>query len=49
MKEVAYPDVLHRELLERWADGIPVFSENNPHAPEWRATPVLPVDLSVEG
>ena len=48
VKDIPYP-VLNWDLIERWADEIPVFSENDPTHPEWISTPVIPLDLSSEG
>lgn len=47
VKEIYFP-VLNWDLIERWADEIPVFSENDPTHPEWKSTPVIPLDLSSE-
>lgn len=49
IKEIPYKKFMNRRLLERWADGIPVFSENNPEKPEWKETPTFPLDLSAYG
>ncbi len=40
VKETGYPEVMSSELVEKWAYGIPIFSENDPKNPEWKATPV---------
>lgn len=49
VQEVEYPKEMNWELIERWSDGIPMFSDNDPNNPEWRSTPVVPIDLSSEG
>ena len=36
-------------LVEQWADGIPLFKENDPKEPEWKSTPVIKADLSRDG
>ncbi|MBI2129247.1 hypothetical protein HYU07_03320 [Candidatus Woesearchaeota archaeon] len=40
IKELEYPLVMDWKLVEKWADKIPIFSENDPKNPEWKATPV---------
>lgn len=45
VKEIPYHETLDWDLVEQWADGIPVFSEDNPHSPEWRASPVIPLEV----
>ncbi|MBI1973052.1 pyridoxal-phosphate dependent enzyme [Candidatus Woesearchaeota archaeon] len=49
IQEREHPKVMNWELVEKWADGIPRYSENDVAQPEWRATPVFPLDLSPEG
>jgi threonine synthase len=50
IKEIrGYPTEMSWELVDRWGDGIPILSENNPDDPEWRATSVKHLDLSKEG
>lgn len=49
IKEIEYPTKMNWDLAMRWADGIPLFSENDPLNPEWRATPTFLIDLSSEG
>src|SRR3989339_493861 len=49
IKEIEHPTRLDWILVEKWADGIPCFSEDDPSHPEWRATPTFPLDLSSEG
>jgi hypothetical protein len=49
IQEIPYPEVMDWELVERWADGIPVFSDNDPDQPEWRRTPTCTIDLASEG
>ncbi len=44
VKEIPYHKTLDWDLVEQWADGIPVFSEDNPHFPEWNASPVIPLE-----
>ena len=46
VKELSYPMQMSMELLERWADEIPVFSKSNPAEPEWAPTPLIPIDLT---
>ncbi|MBI4440244.1 PLP-dependent lyase/thiolase [Candidatus Woesearchaeota archaeon] len=48
-KETQYPQFITKELLEKFADGIPVFSENDPKNPEWRETPNIEWDLRRDG
>lgn len=48
-KEVEYPRFVNYEMVEKWGDGIPTFAEADPRAPEWKSTPVIPVDLSKDG
>lgn len=48
LKETPFQQFMDRELAEKWA-GIPHFSENDPLHPEWRATPVIPLDLRADG
>lgn len=43
--ENEYPKKLNLKIIEEWAEGIPVFSENDPKNPEWRATKTVPLDL----
>ncbi len=45
VKEIPYHETLDWDLVEQWADGIPVFSEDNPHFPEWKASPVIPLEV----
>lgn len=47
--ERAFPQTFSMELIEQWADEIPVHGENNPLDPEWKETPVKILDLSAEG
>jgi len=49
VKTVEYPHFMNYELVEKWGDGIPRYEEADPKHPEWRATPVIPIDLSQEG
>ncbi len=49
IKEIEYPQRMDWGLVERWADGIPSFDENDPSHPEWRATPTFLLDFSSEG
>lgn len=46
IKEISFPLYMSRELMDQWADGIPVFSEADPKKPEWKETPLIPLDLS---
>lgn len=46
LQSVEYPKFLTIEMLEEWAEGIPVFSENDPDNPEWQETPLIQLDLS---
>lgn len=48
VKELEYPDRMSWDLVDRFADGIPSY-DNDPSNPEWRATPVIPVDLRDDG
>lgn len=49
IKLANFPGRMNAGLLEEWADGIPVYSENDPSNPEWRETPVKSLDLSGDG
>jgi threonine synthase len=49
IKENEYPNVMDWKLAEMWAEGIPLFKENDPENPEWKATPIKILDLSSEG
>ena len=49
IKEISYPTTMDWNLAEAWADGIPLFGENDPLRPEWQPTPVVPFDLRPEG
>ncbi len=49
IKEIEYPDCMSWDLAEKWVDGIPEFSENDPMNPEWMATPTFQIDLSALG
>ncbi|MFC1801623.1 pyridoxal-phosphate dependent enzyme [Nanoarchaeota archaeon] len=49
IKEIPFQKEMDWDLVEEWADGIPVFSENNPDNPEWPKTPTFDLDLSSEG
>jgi hypothetical protein len=46
VQELPYHKLMTRELVERWADGIPVMSENDPDNPEWPESPIIYADLS---
>ena len=48
-KEVEYPRFVSYEIVEKWGDGIPTFAETDPRAPEWKSTPVIPLDLIKDG
>jgi len=48
-KEIEYPQHMSYELVEKWGDGIPAFAEADPRAPEWKATPIIPIDLTENG
>lgn len=48
-KEISYPESMNYELVEKWGDGIPSFAESDPKSPEWKSTPIIPIDLSREG
>ncbi len=48
-RELPFQETLDFRLLEEWADGIPLFSENDPTAREWMETPVREIDLSKYG
>lgn len=48
-KELPFQETLDFKLLEEWADGIPMFPENDPTAREWAETPVHEIDLSKYG
>lgn len=49
VQEIEYPSRMDWELVDRWADGIPTYSENDPKNPEWRATPTIFLDLTSDG
>ncbi len=49
LQRIEFPETMSRELAERWADGIPQYSEADPKRREWRPTRVVPLDLSREG
>lgn len=49
VKEISYPGIMDWETVERFADSIPTYSENDPTNPEWRATNSFLVDLSRDG
>ncbi|MBI4148726.1 PLP-dependent lyase/thiolase [Candidatus Woesearchaeota archaeon] len=49
LQEKDFPQYMTRELVEQWGDSIPCFSENDPSAPEWTPTPVIPADLTPFG
>ena len=49
VQEIEYPKFMSFELLDKWADGIPIFSKRDAEHPEWKPTPVFPLDLSSEG
>lgn len=49
VKTIECPHFMNYELVERWGDGIPRYEEADPKHPEWRATPVIPINLSQEG
>lgn len=50
LKTESYP---HRfmsvELMDKWGEGIPSFSDTDVLHPEWRPTPIIPLDLRSEG
>ncbi len=48
VKEIEHPKYMSWDVVEKWAD-IPVYSENDPLNPEWKATPCFPIDLSSNG
>ncbi|TSC93044.1 MAG: Uncharacterized protein CEN89_284 [Candidatus Berkelbacteria bacterium Licking1014_7] len=48
-KQIEYPRFMSYGLVEKWGDEIPRYAEADPDAPEWRATPVKPLDFSQEG
>jgi len=48
-KEVRFPESMDMELVGEWADGIPAYAEADPNSPEWKNTPIIPIDLSSEG
>ncbi|MFC1599938.1 PLP-dependent lyase/thiolase [Patescibacteria group bacterium] len=39
VKELPFPSTLNPKLVQNWAKGIPLLSENDPDHPEWNATP----------
>ena len=49
IQEIEHPTQIDWDLVDKWAEGIPCFGENDPLHPEWRATPTFPVDLSPQG
>lgn len=49
VKENSYQERMSWDLVDQWADGIPVFSENNPDVPEWKETPTFPLNLALNG
>ncbi|MCK4590029.1 MAG: PLP-dependent lyase/thiolase [Nanoarchaeota archaeon] len=46
---IEFSEVMNWDLVEQWADSIPVYPENDPNNPEWKATPTFLLDLSGEG
>jgi len=46
VKEVEYPELMDWSLVERFADGIPCFNQDDPKNPEWKPTPVIELDLT---
>jgi len=49
IKEVEFQPFMSWGLVEQWADGIPSFSDMDTLHPEWRPTPVIPLDLTSDG
>jgi threonine synthase len=49
IKELEFPTHLNKNLITQWADGIPLFGENDPAQPEWTPTPTVPIDISSAG
>ncbi len=49
IKTIEYPERMTAELIDQWAEGIPLYSEADPKNPEWRSTPVRTIDLSSQG
>ncbi|MFC1647688.1 pyridoxal-phosphate dependent enzyme, partial [Patescibacteria group bacterium] len=44
VKEIPFPNHLNPKLVEKWAKGIPLFSENDPRNPEWESTPIHEIE-----
>ncbi len=44
IKEIEYEEYFNKKLAEKWAEEIPIFS-NNPLNPEWRETHVVKLSL----
>lgn len=38
VKELPFPNHLSPKIAKKWAEGIPLLSENNPNNPEWTET-----------
>jgi threonine dehydratase len=49
VQEERFAEYMTEELVEKWGDGIPEYSERDPEDPEWRPTRVVPLDLRSEG
>lgn len=48
-RTINYQTWLDLRLLERWAEEIPVYSENDPNDPEWKETRSRLLDLTSAG
>ncbi|MGV8168842.1 MAG: pyridoxal-phosphate dependent enzyme [Candidatus Nanoarchaeia archaeon] len=49
VQEKEFPKVMSWELLEKWADNIPVFDKRDALNPEWRPTSEIYADLTSQG
>ncbi len=49
VQEINYQPVMSWDLAAKFMDEIPTFSENDPARPEWKATPIVDVDLTSDG
>jgi threonine synthase len=44
VKELPFPENFNPDIVEKWAQGIPLFSENDPENPEWQPTPTQTIE-----
>ncbi len=49
VKEMEYPKIMDWDLVERFADEIPCYNQDDPKNPEWKPTPVIELDLTDKG